>query len=172
MSIIFLYWPPGSGKSTLRKSLSITLTRDSIDTDTEFEKIHGQTVWNYIVDYGLVQFRNQESILLKELVQKSSRLIISLGGGSLLWKENREIAEYSWKVILLMGEIRTLIERVSQDTQNKRPLLSWENPKKKMRILLQERENHYDSFKLRVSVDNKTPEQVELAILALLWSTP
>jgi shikimate kinase / 3-dehydroquinate synthase len=83
--------------------------------------------------------------------------VIALGGGALLRDENRRLAEANGSVLLLMAELPTLLERMRNDS-GKRPLLAGDLQSKLTR-LLETRKDHYNSFPLKIHVENKTPEQ-------------
>jgi shikimate kinase/3-dehydroquinate synthase len=117
-------------------------------------------------------FRDLETDALKETVGHDLSVtdlqdkVIALGGGALLKDENREFAETNGKVILLVAELNTLVERLGEDS-NQRPLLAG-SLETKLAALLDKRREHYDSFELKLNVDNKTAEQNAHRVQVLL----
>jgi shikimate kinase / 3-dehydroquinate synthase len=180
MTHIFLYGPPGTGKSTLGKKLAANLKLPFIDLDRVIETNAGMSIAQIMERQGESTFRDLESQALKEVVGAASDAadadkdtglqtrpaVIALGGGTLLRDENRMLAQNNGKIISLMAELPTLLERMSRDA-GKRPLLSGDLSSK-LAALLAKRAEHYNSFPLLVHVDGKLAEQnaqrVQLAL--------
>ena len=168
MKHIFLYGPPGAGKSSVGKALAERLRLPFIDLDLEIEKSAGKTIPQIMNEQGEPAFRDLETETLKRIANESPR-VIALGGGALLREENRRYAEECGEVVFLETKIETLVERLRKE-QDQRPLLSG-NLEEKLRTLLEQRKGHYDSFAIRVSQSGssirefqKTPEQIALEI--------
>lgn len=161
---IFLYGPSGSGKSTVGKSLASDLNLPFLDLDAEIEHKTGRRIQDIMAKQGETFFRDLETAALKSLVS-GPETVVALGGGALLRDENRSLAESAGQVILLEADLPTLINRLSQDG-NERPLLSGEL-RTKLIALLERRQEHYASFALRV-VASQSPEEVSWNIQRLL----
>jgi 3-dehydroquinate synthase len=163
MTHLFLYGPPGTGKSTLGKLLARSLKLPFIDLDRVIETKAGMSIPQIMKQQGETTFRDLETAALKETVGHASSVtdpqdkVIALGGGALLREENRALAESNGKVLLLMAELPTLLERI-QHEPGKRPLLAGDL-KSKLTALLEMRKEHYNSFPLIHHVDGKAPEQ-------------
>jgi len=164
MTNIFLYGPPGTGKSTVGKQLAGNLNLPLIDLDRVIEANAGTSISHIMEQQGEPAFRDLESAALKEAVGHASSVtdtrdkIIALGGGALLRDENRAFAESHGKVILLMANPHTLLDRLHNDA-GKRPLLTGDLGMK-LSSLLAKREEHYNSFPLHIHVDGNTAEQI------------
>jgi len=156
MTHIFLYGPPGTGKSTVGKQLARNLKLPFIDLDRIIETNADMAISHIMEQQGESAFRDLETAALKNLINEKGS-IIALGGGALLRDENRAFAESHGKIILLMAEINTLLQRLNTDS-NKRPLLSGDLYEK-LSSLIAKRGEHYNSFPLRIHVDGKTAEQ-------------
>lgn len=174
---IFLYGPSGSGKSTIGKIIARNLKLPFVDLDRVIETNAGMSIPQIMAQQGESAFRELESMALKESVGhassvtehgglKISETIIALGGGALLRDENRQLAESNGKVLLLMAELGTLFERLNTDS-NRRPLLAGDL-KLKLSALLQNRREHYDSFMLKIAVDDQTADQIAHRVQVLL----
>jgi 3-dehydroquinate synthase len=156
MTHIFLYGPPGSGKSTISRKLAGNLKLPFIDIDEVIEKKIGMTITQFMGENGEPAFRDIETATLKSLADEKPS-VVSLGGGALLRDENRAFAESHGRIILLMAELETLLERLHYES-GKRPLLAGDL-REKLTNLLARRKDHYHSFPLLIHVDGKTAEQ-------------
>lgn len=164
MMHIFLYGPPGTGKSTVGQIIACNLKLPFVDLDRIIETNADMSIPQIMEGRGESAFRDMETTALKELSLTSSpspsgrgESVVALGGGALLRDENRALAESNGKVILLMAELDTLLDRLDVDA-NKRPLLAGDL-REKLASLLAKRGEHYNSFSLFIHVDGKTAEQ-------------
>ncbi len=156
MNHIFLYGPPGTGKSTLGKKLAHNLRLPFVDLDRVIEMKTGMSIPQIMEQQGESAFRDVESAALKNTLNENES-VIALGGGALLRDENRAFAMSNGRVILLMAELSTLLERLHDESGN-RPLLAG-NLREKLLSLLTKRREHYRSFPALIHVDGKTAEQ-------------
>lgn len=166
---IFLYGPPGSGKSTIGQVLARNLNLPFVDLDSAIELEAGMPISQIMEGQGQAAFRDLEASVLREVAGHATRvtpLVIALGGGALLREENRALVETHGKVILLSAERPTLLERLRNDSEN-RPLLSGDLGEK-LTSLLNERREHYSSFAMQLPVDGMSPEQSASRIQARL----
>ncbi|MBL0343910.1 shikimate kinase [Candidatus Villigracilis affinis] len=156
MKHIFLYGPPGTGKSTVGKKLAHNLKLPFIDLDRVIETNAGKSIPQIMEKQGEPAFRDLESAALKNLLHEKES-VVALGGGALLRDENRNFVESNGRVILLMAELSTLLERLHYESGN-RPLLAGDL-REKLSSLLAKRGEHYNSFPMLIHVDGKTAEQ-------------
>ncbi len=156
MNHVFLYGPPGTGKSTVGKKLAQNLKMPFIDLDRVIETNTGMSIPKIMEQHGEAAFRDLESAALKNVLNEKES-VIALGGGGLLREQNRFFAEANGKVILLMAELSTLLERLHYESGN-RPLLAGDL-REKLSSLLIKRGEHYNSFSTLIHVDGKTAEQ-------------
>jgi 3-dehydroquinate synthase len=156
MKNIFLYGPPGTGKSTVGKQIAGNLKLSFVDLDRVIETNADMSIPKIMESQGEPAFRDLETAALKKVISEPVA-VIALGGGALLRGENRALAESSGQVLLLMAELPTLLYRLHNDA-SKRPLLTGDLGTK-LSALLAKRETHYNSFPLKIHVDNKTAEQ-------------
>src|SRR5688572_9125206 len=156
MTHIFLYGPPGTGKSTVGKKLATNLHLPFIDLDRVIEMKAGIPISQIIEQQGEPAFRNLETQALQGLIDESES-VVALGGGTLLRDENRAFAEGSGRIVLLMADLPTLLQRMQNDA-GKRPLLAGDL-NAKLSALLAKRGEHYNSFPLIVQMDGRLAEQ-------------
>ena len=153
MAHIFLYGPPGSGKSTIGRVLAKRLELPFIDIDSEIEKIAKKTIAQIFEDDGEARFRDLESDVIVMFSQHPAS-IVALGGGALLRPQNRECAEKNGSVLCFTADFETLQSRVRK-APGQRPLVKGESeddsPLKK---LLEKREKHYNSFSLKLKISD------------------
>lgn len=81
----------GSGKTSVGLRLSYRLRRPVEDTDKLIERREGRTINEIFAREGEEYFRQQETELLRELAQRPYQTIFSVGGGTPVRPENREI---------------------------------------------------------------------------------
>jgi 3-dehydroquinate synthase len=153
---IFLYGPPGSGKSTIGKILAKNLKLPYIDVDHVIETNAGRPIPQIMVEQGEATFRDLETAALRNYVN-GEESVIALGGGALLRDGNRAIAEANGKIILLTAMLETLFQRLNE-SHTTRPLLAGDLLAK-LTSLLEKRNEHYSSFPLRFHVDGKTANE-------------
>ncbi|MEI6646715.1 MAG: 3-dehydroquinate synthase [bacterium] len=168
MAHIFLYGPPGSGKSTLGNILSERLERKLIDVDQLIEANARMVIRDIFSSEGEAGFRFREQRALKDAASDIEPCIISLGGGALLNPESRAFAESKGTILFLDVNVSILEQRIA-NKPNQRPLLAVPTdcaqpiaPGKGKPIaqLLSERAGHYGSFPRRVVVGTGSPEEI------------
>ena len=147
---IFLYGPPGVGKSTLGRALAEALELSFVDLDSWIESQAGMTIPKIFSCEGQSGFRTRETDALTQVIS-SSPCVVSLGGGALLSPHNRKIAESTGKVICLQASQQTLERRLTLASAD-RPLL--DSGQKALTELLTERAGHYGSFALQIITDH------------------
>ena len=131
----------GCGKTSVGIRLSYTLRRTLIDTDKWIEKKQGKTVSEIFASEGEEAFRRMESECIRELIGTAEGQVISTGGGLPVRKENRKLLKELGTVYYLKATPECVYERLKGDTT--RPLLQGENPREKIRELLEAREAFY-----------------------------
>jgi 3-dehydroquinate synthase len=178
---IYLYGPPGSGKSTIGRILAERLELPFIDLDTVIEQDARQRVSDIFAQEGEAGFRARERAALGRTEQEPPA-VVALGGGALLNPENRALAERTGSVLCFGADAAALESRVSR-TPGQRPLLEKaEGPKSEIRNqksepgtesvtpsafgvpsplarLLADRAPHYASFPRRLAVSDRPPEE-------------
>lgn len=81
----------GVGKSTVAKCLSHILRTEKVDLDDYVEEKEGLTIAELIEKKGETYFRVVETESLREILAKDDLQIVSLGGGTWISENNREL---------------------------------------------------------------------------------
>ncbi len=157
MKKIFLYGPPGSGKSTAGKALAANLDTAFLDLDPMIETKAGSTIPEIMAGQGEAAFRELEAAALDEALAGPAG-VIALGGGALLREVNRSKVEAAGTVVCLQAGLETLLARLRADAVQ-RPLLAGDL-EAKLSALLEKRSDLYRSFSVRIQTDGLTPDRV------------
>ena len=104
---IVLIGMPGSGKSTIGKTLAKELNREFVDTDEAFYKKYGITPEQCINENGVDDFREKESIVVKEEAA-SGGIILATGGGAVLCEDNRMALSQNGFIVFLNRDPKKL----------------------------------------------------------------
>ena len=153
---IVLTGMPGSGKSTVGRSLAID-GYEIIDTDAEVERRCGCTIKELIDTKGEKYFRDLETEVIRDVSAESGR-IISTGGGAILREENVRCLRRNGRIFFLNAELSRLC--ATED----RPL---SNTKEKLEGLYDERIDVYKATADAIIPDMETPAAEAEYILAI-----
>jgi shikimate kinase/3-dehydroquinate synthase len=154
----FLYGPPGCGKTTVGMLLAERMGWHFLDTDKIIENEAGMPITEIFLQKGEEDFRSREKRLLEQL-DKTTRTVVALGGGTLVDPENRAFVEKNGPVVCLMCEPEVILQRMG-DELNARPLLAGTGPLERLKSLLARRGPLYASFPLSLDTTKLTPEDV------------
>lgn len=146
---VVLVGMPGSGKTTIGKELSSALNKEFFDLDEEITKRYNKTPSEIITESGEKYFRKIETKVLKEVLLASNR-VVSLGGGAIISKENREFLKYNSVTIYVERDL----DKLSTDN---RPL----SIKNGVEKLYNERKEYYESADIKVKNDKEIEKVVK-----------
>jgi 3-dehydroquinate synthase/shikimate kinase/3-dehydroquinate synthase len=162
---IFIYGPPGSGKSHTSRLLAKSLALPLIEMDDEIENQAGIKIADIFDREGEAGFRQRETEILRQLHHRPPS-VVALGGGALLASANAAYAREHGTVICLCARLETLQSRLRFDGR-KRPLLDC-NRGSNLEKLLSERREHYHSFDIQLPTDELSPAEVAWEIQTLV----
>ena len=156
----------GSGKSSVGLTLSRILGFPFFDTD----ELIG--VDSYFDNHTMDEFRLEEINQIHKISNQNDRVVISLGGGSILSNKNRAIISQNTS-FFLKGSIDNLVDRIKKQN-TARPLISFlENgdvDKSKFIKIYKQRENYYlDLANFVIDTDNKNILNITMEIKSLLF---
>ena len=140
MPLIVLVGLPGSGKTTVGRSLARRLQLPIADSDAVIEQRLGCSIRDYFDHQGEAAFRDVEQAVIDELTQGPPG-VLATGGGAVLRPANRRHLRERGTVIYLRAAPEQLFKRLRHDT--KRPLLKVADPLKRLRALYDERDPLY-----------------------------
>jgi shikimate kinase / 3-dehydroquinate synthase len=166
MNHIFLYGPPGSGKSVVGRVLARNLGLDFVDIEIEIEEFIGASIGQVLSDWGESGLRDIESAALRRVTRGPAR-VIALTATALLRSQDRARAENRGSVVLLTADMEILLERIQPEPE-KHPLVSGDRGAAKLSLLLEKRAAHYRTFEMRVATDGLLVEDVAWYIQVLL----
>ena len=167
---LFLIGYRGTGKTTVAKLVAQRLGWPCVDTDVEIEKQAGKTIAEIFDQEGEAGFRQLELVVVSNLV-KDEQLVVALGGGAVLRRENRLALRGRGNIIWLTALPETIAERLARDTKtaSKRPDLTATGGLTEIRQVLHERVPVYREISdLEVNTETKSPATVADEIIAWL----
>ncbi len=132
-----------TGKSTLSKYLSEKINRKYIDTDIHIENKMNISIENIFTLFGEERFREEETLVLKSLLNIDN-CIISTGGGIIERDINRKILSNLGYVIWLRSSVGTIYNRIRN--QHYRPYLTDKNLYEEISYKMKFRKNLYKSI--------------------------
>jgi len=142
-STIILIGMPGSGKTTIGRSLARLLHKPFVDLDQQIEHRCGVKIPIIFEIEGEAGFRKRETDVLEEVMAQDN-ILLATGGGAILSETNRQLLSAGGSVIYLKASVEDLHRRTSRDRG--RPLLAGTDPKQRLTELLTARAPLYESI--------------------------
>ena len=139
----------GVGKTTVGRRLARALDRGFVDSDEEIERASGRTVAGYFRDHGEAAFRDGERRVIARLLEDADQ-VIATGGGAFIHPSTHALLKERALVVWLRGDFETIMRRVSK--KDTRPLLKVDDPRAKMRELMEVRTPIYAQAHITVDV--------------------
>jgi shikimate kinase len=118
---IFLIGMPGSGKSTLGKSVANELNVAFVDLDSEIESQLGKSVQFVFSEDGEDHFRIEESRILREWLASPVDYVMATGGGAPCYYDGIDAITEVGLSLFIEVPVKVLLSRLEHRTD--RPLL-------------------------------------------------
>ena len=162
---IILIGPPGAGKSTIGHSLAKKMKVKFADTDSLIEAKMDKKISDIFVDLGEPVFRQEELVVLAEVLQ-SDNGVVSLGGGAPISPQAQELLRNSGAIVIFLDiSLGKAAARVGFNRD--RPLLLG-NPRAQWNELMSSRRPIYESLATAVvPVDDRSVNEICADILAV-----
>jgi shikimate kinase len=116
----------GAGKTTVARALAARLNCAWLDTDAAIVERTGRRIAAIIEEDGEARFRQIEREVLRDILENSHALIISLGGGTWTLAENRTlVTAHDCLTVWLDAPFALCWQRITDDeaaNQTTRPL--------------------------------------------------
>jgi len=156
---IILVGPMGSGKTSIGRKLSVSLSLDFFDSDHEIIEKTGVSIDHIFDVEGEKGFRARESEAIKNLCNMTN-VIIATGGGSVLLEENRKLMMQAGLVVYLSSSVDQILRRTAKSKS--RPLLEKStNRRKTITDIVQARDPLYKEVaKLVINTNGKKLNEV------------
>ncbi|MBI3160175.1 MAG: 3-dehydroquinate synthase [Chloroflexi bacterium] len=151
---IFLYGPPGVGKSAIGGRLAQKLNVEFVDLDEYIQQVEQRSIPAIFLENGEPGFRAIEMRALEDVIAQTGG-VVALGGGALLDPRSRGLAEGQGRIVVLQAEPQTLHARL-ESVVRERPLLG---TPASLQALLVARREHYSSFPVQIDTTNLNIEQ-------------
>jgi len=155
-SRIVLIGLSGSGKSVIGRALAARLGWEAADSDELIEAEQRRTVPQIFSQDGEPRFRALEQVATERLAGLPNA-VISTGGGAPLSEENRARLWNDAFVVRLQARPETLLARIDAGS---RPLLSGDEPHRRLRTLATERAPFYELADWTIATDDLTPDEI------------
>ena len=120
-----------TGKTTVGKLLADELGYGFVDTDELIEERSGQSVTEIFRQKGEAAFRDMEAELAREMAAKQG-MVISTGGRMMLDPKNAAALSESGRVFCLVATPEEIMQRVVEDTDQRRPRREGPNPSERI----------------------------------------
>ena len=144
----------GAGKSTIARGLD----PNYLDMDALIEERLGMSIAEFFSEMGEEVFRQVESEVLAELLQRDQ--VVSTGGGVVISQRNRDLLKTNSDNIYLKADFEILYHRIAADKDNQRPLFL-NNSKEELAAIFQERQAWYEEAASRIlDVTKLSPEEI------------
>jgi len=169
--IIFLIGMPGSGKSSIGKELAKEMGCNLIDLDLYIIQKERIGIPEIFKTKGEAYFRKTETSALKEILEKTKKAIVAVGGGTPCFNNNIALMQSgNAKCVYLKVSVDALTERIEND-KTERPLFSKHKGRKlkeKVESMLEHREKFYKKALISFDAEGKTPDVFAKELAGLL----
>ena len=137
----------GTGKSLVIKEVAGRLNWDFLDTDDEIVREAGKPIAEIFRDDGEARFRELERQTIRKACQQE-QLVMAIGGGAIVDSQNYQLLSETGLIVCLEAKPETIYERLFHEATSNpetevRPLLTADNPLKRIKQLKSNRQSYY-----------------------------
>jgi len=171
---LFLIGYRCSGKTTIGKSIAMTIDWPFVDSDLLVIKESGKSIKDIIDTEGWDAFRHMERSALKQICT-DDRQVVATGGGVVLDEANIQAMKTSGMVVWLDATAETIQKRMRQDknTGNFRPALTDKGRIEEIEGMLLKRNPYYESASdFYIGTDDVPVSEITKRIIKKLWVGP
>jgi shikimate kinase len=140
----------GSGKTTIARTLAHILVRELVDLDQVIAEEEGRTAKEIIEQDGEDTFRQIETRILREVLERGLPGVIALGGGAWTLDRNRTLIEHTGGITVWLDAPFDLCWERIHTSGGGRPLARDEG---QARLLYAERRPLYALAKLHIRIE-------------------
>ena len=161
----------GSGKSIIGKLVAQNLQISFYDLDELIENRLQMSISEIFKQKGEIYFRKIEHQIFEEFIQKDETFVLSLGGGTPCYANNHlSFFKENIDSVYLNASIDTLCSRLSLERKNRPVIANLDDAafKEYIAVHLFERSYFYNQAQYKISVNNKTVEEITTEIIAVL----
>ena len=151
----------GCGKSSVGRELSRLLCCPFMDLDSVIEEREGRKIPEIFATEGEAAFRRMEAEALRKCIygQASDKLVVALGGGTVMTEECAKIVHEKTVCIYLRASVETLMDHLAGEVDN-RPMLAG-NLRTRIEELMSIRSATYEkTAHIMIDTDGKTIEEI------------
>ncbi len=153
----------GVGKSTIGSKLAEEMGCYFADCDQEIEDRMAMSIAEIFAQKGEQYFRSIEKDVVKEIVDRDERMVISLGGGAFDDPQSRDLLLEKCYVVWLKASIDDIIHRIGN--KSNRPLLNNGNKREVLENLIAKRYPNYSNAHIEIDTSKISHEEVVDAII-------
>ena len=157
----------GCGKSAIGRELAQMSGTTLIDCDDYIVKKTGKSIPTIFEEVGEQGFRDLESRYIRELGSRNG-VIISLGGGAVLRRENIDYLRENCTVFRIKAGVDKILRNTAGDTN--RPLLRGKS-RPEIEAMLDYREPYYANCDYTIDVDHMYPNQSAKKIMDIVMAS-
>ena len=158
LKIISIVGLMGVGKTTLGHKLAKKLQLYFVDSDLEIEERTRLSINKIFTSKGEKFFRQIESEIISELIERDEDMVLSLGGGAFINEQTRQLLLERTLVVWLHAPIEEILYRVSGKIS--RPLLNGQNRRKILEDLIKKRYPIYKEAHLHFDNSKNSYEEI------------
>ena len=152
----------GCGKSSVGRCLSELLCCPFIDLDEAICDRAGKSIPEIFASEGETEFRKLEAETLRSILTPSGtvRMVIALGGGTVMTPECSEIVKERSLCIYLKASIDTLVRHLETEASG-RPMLQGDSLRSRIEELMNLRSKAYETIAhITIETDGKSIDAI------------